>query len=594
MKNKALLSLWIVLGLSSNSFGMSPLEAACSIGDKLITDTPFQNRLVVAKKSKQFNNVETVDFARTFGHVPGLTAFALTSFQSDDNMTLPVEFDFSGNCEIFLNNQLIFSGDNNGAVNINHDERNIELRHKLILPLKRGENILLSKVRGTSHDWLFCIQPEPDKMQVGGVQPLRVNIGLENLKGIDNSISAISNWLVCGPFDEPQNEISKMLCTDVSEGRWGRMLPGVKGKNITWTLPHLEVVADVIDPAEWGTPYNWNYHNGGTAWAMQRLSEATGDTRYDNYADNFCNFHLDNLPLIQHQVDELRIFDCTNHHIYKTPLLDFTLAPSLPYVYKLCRDDISESNPLWHEWVKEMINYSGEQLRMPGKAAYTRTSPEKFTTWVDDMFMGIPFLVHASRYSGNPDFLDDAIEQIDDYNKIVWDKDANLYMHAQYSERNCKLPHWSRANGWGLWAITEVLTYLPENDHRFKKLLNHYRKHIESLIKYQTPDGLWYNVLEYPESRPEVSGSAIFTMAIARGISRGWLDSKKYLPVIERAWKGLESRIDPDGSVRDICYGTMCSEDVNYYINRPFYTNDTHGLFAVLFACIELKDLIKN
>jgi hypothetical protein len=38
--------------------------------------------------------------------------------------------------------------------------------------------------------------------------------------------------------------------------------------------------------------------------------------------------------------------------------------------------------------------------------------------------------------------------------------------------------------------------------------------------------------------------------------------------------------------------GTMCTEDVNYYVNRPFYDNDTHGLFAVLFAGIEVERLL--
>jgi hypothetical protein len=32
----------------------------------------------------------------------------------------------------------------------------------------------------------------------------------------------------------------------------------------------------------------------------------------------------------------------------------------------------------------------------------------------------------------------------------------------------------------------------------------------------------------------------------------------------------------------------MCSEDENYYLQRPFYDDDTHGLFAVLFAGIEM------
>jgi len=32
----------------------------------------------------------------------------------------------------------------------------------------------------------------------------------------------------------------------------------------------------------------------------------------------------------------------------------------------------------------------------------------------------------------------------------------------------------------------------------------------------------------------------------------------------------------------------MCSDDVNYYCSRQFYDKDTQGIFAVLFAGIEL------
>jgi hypothetical protein len=56
----------------------------------------------------------------------------------------------------------------------------------------------------------------------------------------------------------------------------------------------------------------------------------------------------------------------------------------------------------------------------------------------------------------------------------------------------------------------------------------------------------------------------------------------------------LEAQIDPDGTVHGICMGTMCTEDVNYYIKRPFYDNDTHGLFAVLFAGIEMQRLLAS
>jgi hypothetical protein len=94
-----------------------------------------------------------------------------------------------------------------------------------------------------------------------------------------------------------------------------------------------------------------------------------------------------------------------------------------------------------------------------------------------------------------------------------------------------------------------------------------------------------------PRSREEVSGTAIFTMAIARGIRHGWLERDTYLPIVRKGWDALKTRIQPDGTVRDICYGTMCSEDVNYYLELPFYDNDTHGLFAVLFAGMEVSRL---
>ena len=100
--------------------------------------------------------------------------------------------------------------------------------------------------------------------------------------------------------------------------------------------------------------------------------------------------------------------------------------------------------------------------------------------------------------------------------------------------------------------------------------------------------------MDYPESRDEVSGTAIFVMAMARGIREKWLDRKIYQPVVEKAWNAIKTQIDKNGTVYNICYGTMCTDDVNYYINRPFYEDDTHGLFAVLFAAMEIHKLVEK
>jgi rhamnogalacturonyl hydrolase YesR len=81
-------------------------------------------------------------------------------------------------------------------------------------------------------------------------------------------------------------------------------------------------------------------------------------------------------------------------------------------------------------------------------------------------------------------------------------------------------------------------------------------------------------------------------MAIARGIANGWLNEKKHKPYAVKGWEALKARIEFDGTVHNNYYGTMCSEDVNYYLNRPFYDNDTHGLFAALFAGIKINKML--
>jgi rhamnogalacturonyl hydrolase YesR len=119
-----------------------------------------------------------------------------------------------------------------------------------------------------------------------------------------------------------------------------------------------------------------------------------------------------------------------------------------------------------------------------------------------------------------------------------------------------------------------------------------FRKHVEALASLQGESGLWHNVLVLPESREEVSGTAIFTLAMARGIRNGWIDKTTYKPVVMKAWEGIKTQIEPDGTIHNICYGTMCSNDVNYYLNRPYYDSDTHGVFAVIVAGIEVNNML--
>jgi rhamnogalacturonyl hydrolase YesR len=495
---------------------------------------------------------------------------------------------------------MVYDNRSNRDLNIRYGERSLELSKSAELPLVQGVNHLLIKSETTGRTWRVYLQPTPENGAILREPVEYPKQGLGFLPDIDSTVGAVSNWLVLGPLPGKDGAKGNTgLNTQVAPGeniRFGEMYEGLAGP-VTWSIPRVEVLGDVIDAKDWGTNYNWNYHNGGVAWAMQQLGELTATSSYGKYADDFCNFHLNGKPFVEYQVKTLNAFNSANSLFINTPLLDFTLAPSLPYVYKLRTQEKEFANrQAYTKFVDSMIVYASKvQLRLPGAGIFTRTTPRKYTTWVDDMFMGIPFLVQASLLSSDAAqrkrLMDDAANQVLGFNKQVFDESCNLYVHAKYSESDVKLPHWSRANGWGIWATTEVLLHLNPADKRYNEILAHYRKHVAALAALQHSSGFWLNVLDRKDSPKEVSGTAIFTMAIARGIRIGWLDSKTFMPVAMRGWEALKSQVEADGTVHNICMGTMCSEDVQYYINRPFYDNDTHGLFAVLFACIELEKL---
>jgi unsaturated rhamnogalacturonyl hydrolase len=575
----------------------SPLVLAKIIGNKLIKDTPFKYNLSVLKNNPVFNGLQQVNFQRTFGVNKPAIAYAYTSLNAPKAMEIEMQLAHNDGLKIWLNNELIYQFNGDKKINLEYDERNVELPEKCTLRLKAGINNLLVKSETKGLEWVFLMQPPSSKGAVA--QFVYPKIGLTDVPYITNSISKISNWLVIGPFPNPENagkrEGLSTAYPPESELEFGKMYDGLNEK-ITWTIPKVEILGTLINPLPWGTNYQWNYHNGGVAWAMQLLAEATGEKKYDDYATNYGDFHLKGIPFVDYQVRTLYADSSANNQIINNKLLDFTLAPSLPLIYKLRKNSDFPNKELYANFVQKMMRYARyDQLRYPGKNVFTRTTPEKYTTWVDDMFMGIPFLVQASQYAKDKEskdfFMNDAANQVLEFKSQVWDADANLYMHAKFAQRETKLPHWSRANGWAIWAMSDVLMYLPKSHKNYNQILNQFKTHATSLAKFQNRRGFWPNLLDNPSAKDEVSGTAIFTMAMARGIRYGWLDKKTFEPIVLKGWNAIQSQIEPDGTVHNICMGTMCSEDPNYYLNRPFFDDDTHGLFAVLFAALEVNNM---
>lgn len=570
-----------------------PVEKVKLIGDKLIRETPFAYRLVAPAPNHVFNGLNFVDFGRTFGKGNKAIAYAYTQLTVQKDTLFTMEIEHNDDCKVWCNGALVYEKKGDKDIGITRDERSMSMSSSFKMQLKKGSNNLLIKSGTSGKEWCVFIQPPGEKDAVVTGRPAYPAIGLKNTPHVDSSVAALSNWLVIGPFTSGINTEQ----APEKELKFGAMYPGLF-MPVTWTIPRVEVLGDMIGAKAWGTTYQWNYHNGGVAWAMEQLSELTGEKKYSQWAANFCDFQMEGMPFVNYQVNTLRAYNSANAMVINSRLLDFTLAPSLPLIYRLRKEKSFKNDSVYRYYVNKMMDYARDgQIRSNNLTNYTRTTPEEYTVWVDDMFMGIPFLMQAGLYTKDPQqqkmFMDDAASQVLDFTKHVWDKDARLFMHANYSQRpQVKLPYWSRANGWAIWAMSEVLMALPKDHPKYDTILQLYRDFANSLTRYQSAEGFWHNVINRNDSPVEVSGTAIFTMAMARGVRLGWLDIEKFLPVVEKGWKATASEIEDNGTVHKICVGTMCSEDVNYYMTRPFYDDDTHGSFAVIFAGMEVQKML--
>ena len=579
---------------------ITPLKHVRLVADKLVRDTPFRYRLEPARVNHDFHNetchgMQVVDFGRTFGLGRPALAYAWTQLNTASSQTIIAQVEHNDGCKIWLNGEVIYEKTGDRKIQLKYEERSIEMSGLVVLKLKTGANTLLVKSETAGSEWRFHLQPPSLKGAVVNSTSAPVQIGLMRVADVDPQIAGLSNWLVVGPFENRDRDLSRVHPPEY-EFLFGKMYPGLNSA-VTWTIPKVEVLGAIIDWQPWGSLYHWAYYNGGTAWAMQALAQATGEAQYLGYANRFCDFHLNGIPFVEHQLKTLNATDSANHFIIDSPLLDFTLAPSLPYIERLRTETAFAGREQYEQWIEKMLTYAQVgQIRLPGLENYTRNTPVQYTTWTDDMFMGIPFLIQAALYAKDEAarnvYFDDAARQILAFNTQVWDPQANLYCHVRYSQDERKFPHWSRANGWGIWAMSEVLLHLPETHPHREAILTHFQTHAASLARLQGVDGFWPNVLDHPDGRIEISGTAIFTLCLARGINHGWLKGRTFVEAAYRGWRAIDSQIEPDGTVHNICEGTMCSADVEFYGQRAFYDNDTHGLFPILFAGIEMEKLL--
>jgi rhamnogalacturonyl hydrolase YesR len=228
-----------------------------------------------------------------------------------------------------------------------------------------------------------------------------------------------------------------------------------------------------------------------------------------------------------------------------------------------------------------------QQWENPAEDGITREA----RYWVDDIYMINAVQVQAFRATGDKVYLDRAaLTTVAYLDKL---QQANgLFLHAPDSPF-----FWGRGNGWYAAGMAELLSELPADHPKRARIMEGYRKMMGSLLKHQSKEGLWRQLVDKPESWLETSGTGMFAFAMVTGVKRGWLDAATYGPAARKAWLALVQRLDPDANVKDVCVGTDkafssvgadSATQLKYYLERERSTGDLHGQAPLLWTATAL------
>ncbi|MDR6941154.1 glycoside hydrolase family 88/105 protein [Mucilaginibacter pocheonensis] len=330
--------------------------------------------------------------------------------------------------------------------------------------------------------------------------------------------------------------------------------------------------------------YNkWMYVNGVLTIGMMQTANVLNDKKYSDYSLHNFSFIFDNLGYFEAlrknkapKVEYGAVFNISN--------LDACGAMSAG----LFDVDVLANRKDYKAYLNRSADYIlTKQLRLPD-GTLSRPNPRNMTLWADDMFMSIPFLARMGKLTGDSKYFDDAIKQVENFNKYLYDPTTGLFFHNYYSDDQTNgVGHWGRSNGWIAMAQVELLNNLPANHPKRPELIRLLLRQIVGYSRYQDQTGLWHQLLDKPDSYLETSVTAMYTYAVARAVNQGWIN-EKYIAIAQEGWKGLTSKITADGQLQDVCIGTNMDTAIKFYYTRPTELNDTHGIGALLLAGAEV------
>jgi rhamnogalacturonyl hydrolase YesR len=181
--------------------------------------------------------------------------------------------------------------------------------------------------------------------------------------------------------------------------------------------------------------------------------------------------------------------------------------------------------------------------------------------WCDALFMAPPVIVAYANETKDYSILKDMDKYYAETYNLLYDKQEHLFSRDtrflwkgnsnDRKEPNGKKVFWARGNGWVFGGLALLLNDMPKDYANRPFYENLYKEMAQRIKGLQLEDGMWRTSLLSPESynHGEVSGSGLYTFALAWGINNGLLKKDEYKPAVLKAWNAILACQQESGKV---------------------------------------------
>ncbi len=347
------------------------------------------------------------------------------------------------------------------------------------------------------------------------------------------------------------------------------------------------------EQAQLSRPAVWNYEMGVVLQGFEKLATFTSNNKYTGYAKN----------IIDHFITtegEIRTYNVEEYNIDNIPA-----GRQLLHLYKNTKEEKykTAATLLYKQLAWQPRNKIGgywHKLKYPAQM------------WLDGLYMAQPFAVEYAVMFNDTEKFDDIINQFVWMEKYSRDTITGLLYHGWDESKLQKWANpktglspefWSRAMGWYMMAMVDVLDHLPANYKRRAELIAILNRLSTALVKFQdAKEGVWWQVTDKANQQLnylESSSSAMFLYALSKAVNKKYIGIN-FKPAITKAFSGIIKkfvRVDGAGSVHYLQavagagLGGIPYRDgsYSYYVNEPKRDDDLKAIGPFIQACIEYE-----